>query len=266
MKRGVFFSRISDKVKTGRLFLLWLLCLPLALSSCGGTVREERRIPILMYHDFSEDTPGDYTITAGQFEKHLQTIRDCGYTSVTFGDVLGFVFEGQELPEKCVLLTTDDGYSSVLEIAVPLCERYSMRLSCAVMGAAAGNATHFAVESGSIPPSLELTSHTYDLHRDGVLHGDEGDALREKLRADTKCMTEAFGALAPMTREVLVYPSGIYSAESDAVYRELGYRITVSVDYGCAVIRQGDADGLFHLPRYAVGEGTSLDTLKSILK
>ena len=106
-----------------RIFLFLLTVLFLPLTSCGsGTPADTVRVPILMYHDFTSDEVSDspYTVTIRQFEEHLTALTDAGYTSVTFENLLDFVYFGEDLPENPVLITADDGYLNNLTVAAPI--------------------------------------------------------------------------------------------------------------------------------------------------
>ena len=248
--------------------LAGILALLLLLTSCRGASLQppnSRTVPILMYHDFVEDDAGTYQITAKEFQKQLKTIRSRGYTTVTFEDLIRYVDGEGTLPEKCVVITADDGYTSVLELAMPLCEKYDMKMSAAFIGSLAGEGNHFDPRTAQIPERLELVSHTYDLHSTGMVNGETEDALEEMIRADTEKMAAAFSDCAPMVEKVLVYPLGQYTAESEQILEELGIRVTVTSDVGFAKIRRGDADSLRCLPRFYMTGNMSRRMLKSLL-
>ena len=217
-------------------------------------------VPILMYHNFSE-TAGDYTITAQIFRSHLAALKDAGYTSITFAELIAYEEGINNLPEKPVLLTSDDGYSGVLDVALPVLTEYDMKLSIAVIGAYIGQSEegrlpHFFLEEVTERDTegrLELVSHSYGLHdaangMNGAVNiGLEPDAYQEAVSADCAIMREIAGDTFPMMTQVFVYPFGSCSAESELLLRQEGYRATVTTDEGIAVVSPGE--GLELLPR-----------------
>ncbi len=229
----------------------------------GGCEEKEtdtgvRNVPILMYHDYiTEGEPGAFEITAEAFEDHLRALSEAGYVGVTFTDLINYVNGVGTLPEKCVIISTDDGYTGVLDIALPLCEKYGMKLTCAVIGDKVNAYNHFVPDS-SLAGRIELTSHTYALHvsRDNGYNGVNmpltGDALRDELTADTERMLLEYGETFPEMSNIMVYPFGAHTEEIDEIYAELGYEVTVTVERGCAVIVKGDPSSLRCLPRYQV--------------
>ncbi len=212
-------------------------------------------VPVLMYHDFTEDVPGTFAVTAARFDEHLSALEEAGYTSVTFGEVIDYVCFGGELPEKPVLITSDDGYTGVVTLAAEIAGRHGMGISCAVIGELAGTAGHFSPDEG-VPDNVELVSHTFALHDregwDGVVCPDGQEGYEELLAEDCRKMTEILGEIP-----VMIYPHGAYSAESERVLHELGYAVTVTCDRGVADVRRGEESSLYAMPRVLVWQNMS---------
>lgn len=241
-----------------------------SLVSCKNPPPDDAvSVPILMYHNFtSDETSGSsYTVPLSRFEEHLTALQNDGYTSVTFADLIDFVYFGGELPEKPVLLTSDDGYAGVSGLAVPAAQRHGMTISCAVIGSLSGVNGHFSFDE-DLPSGMEVVSHTYALHdRSGAMgmisHGIAGS--ESLLADDIAAMREICGSRFPMTAAVLVYPHGSYSAESERIIREQGYTVTVTCDPGIAEIRLGDPESLYLLPRISVWQSTTAEALMEMI-
>ena len=215
-------------------------------------------VPILMYHHFTEEETGlpDHCST-GAFRAHLKALSEAGYTTVTFGDLLAYADGRGELPEKPVLLTADDGYRSVLQIALPLLREYGMTMSAAVVGSRMGaedGIPHFSMEE-AVGSGLELVSHTWDLHGPegyGVLNAD--GSLNPHFIADAARMRQ----MPELCQTVLVYPCGRWSDDSEAVAAAMGYRITVTTEHGIADIRRNEPESLRGLPRICMGDASGI--------
>ena len=215
-----------------------LLCfLLIFLLACPVSAAE---VPILMYHHFTEtDTGLPDRCSAGAFREHLETLTDAGYTSITFRELLDWADGTGELPEKPVILTADDGYRSVLEIALPLLQEYGMTMSAAVVGSRLGASDgipHFSLAEAA-GTGLELVSHTWDMHGaegHGVLtpHG----TMDPRLPADIVRMRQ----FPEIAGNVFVYPFGKHTTGVDTLLAAFGYRITVTTLPGIADIRRGD--------------------------
>lgn len=226
-----------------RKLLFFLFALLLALPAAAMDV------PILMYHHFTEtDTGLPDRCSAEAFRTHLEALTAAGYTSVSFRQLLDWTDGTGTLPEKPVILTSDDGYRSVLDIALPLLQEYGMTMSVAVVGSRLGSADgipHFSLDDAA-GSGLELLSHTWDLHGPtgcGVL--TPAGTMDPRLPADIARMRQ----IPELAADVFVYPYGKFTPDTDALLSAFGYRITVTTRYGIADVRQGKQDTLRLLPR-----------------
>ncbi|MBI4341155.1 MAG: polysaccharide deacetylase family protein [Candidatus Omnitrophica bacterium] len=87
------------------------------------------RVVALTFHDFSangHEGPGDavYTITAAEMESLLAHVHKLGYRTVSSKAFRAWQQGNGSLPERTVVFTFDDGYTSHLEIAASLLNRY----------------------------------------------------------------------------------------------------------------------------------------------
>ena len=161
-------------------FLLILACM-LLLGGCGGEQASplSREVTILMYHHF-EDTINNYTVVAkDRFREQLTALKKAGYETVTLAELIAFVEEDGPLPEKPLLITMDDGYTSNLTVAAPILEEFSMSATVFVIGMNEGQTVYAHSGQPLDPPRfayaeaqpwidrgvLEIQSHTYDLHQ-----------------------------------------------------------------------------------------------------
>lgn len=88
------------------------------------------RIPVLMYHHVS-DLPRDadairreLTVTPAGFRAQLAWLRDHGYTTVDAAAVWSALESGTPLPARPVVLTFDDGYDDMYDVAFPLLREF----------------------------------------------------------------------------------------------------------------------------------------------
>jgi peptidoglycan/xylan/chitin deacetylase (PgdA/CDA1 family) len=85
------------------------------------------RLPILVYHHFSEERDDRLTVSRGKFERQLQYLRDKGYRSIRLSELM---YQEHVSAQRRVVITFDDGYRSVAHIAVPLLARYGFSATC----------------------------------------------------------------------------------------------------------------------------------------
>jgi peptidoglycan/xylan/chitin deacetylase (PgdA/CDA1 family) len=84
-------------------------------------------IAILGYHKIGPPAPGGwetwYYVSEEVFARQLAALGDGGWQPVDCATFLRGLAEPESLPERAALITFDDGYASVREVALPWLER-----------------------------------------------------------------------------------------------------------------------------------------------
>ena len=91
---------------------------------------EPEGFPILEYHMVQEYTPEDgydYNVPPEDFKAQLEYLKENGYTTISIRDFLRAKKGLQELPEKPIILTFDDGYVSNYTELLPILEEYNVK-------------------------------------------------------------------------------------------------------------------------------------------
>lgn len=264
----------------------WKIIAALALAAVLVTAcvlpmpesKKSCRLPVLLYHHFDETVTADTVVSPERFREQMTALKEAGYTTVTLGQIAEYVDHGAPLPEKPVLITMDDGYTSNLTVAAPILEELGMCATVFLIGIYEGETlsphsgnplypARFAYEDAREwveKGVLELQSHTFDMHqragdgfsgRDGILPKD-GEA-EEQYRAALKADAAAFAA---KMREhdpeaailALAYPYGFFCDEARNVLEEAGICFTFTVAEHTNMLRIGDAGCLWDMGRFNV--------------
>ncbi len=93
----------------------------------GGTLGPRPTAAIILcYHRFTARPVSSSTleVTANAFEAQLTYLRDHGYHVVPLRRLEGFLAGREDLPERPVVVTVDDGYRSFIQVAFPILERF----------------------------------------------------------------------------------------------------------------------------------------------
>lgn len=234
-------------------------------------------LPILMYHHFEEISKEGTVVSNARFREQMTALHDAGYHAVTIPQVIAFVREGTPLPDKPILITMDDGYTSNLTEAAPVLEELGMCATVFVIGVNEGETVYIHsgepfwqerfsyeeaapwVEKGVI----DIQSHTFDMHqladygfsgRDGVLRKDResGEDYRLAVLEDYRQVVERRGDRVDSELLALAYPFGYYSLEADALAKEAGYEVTITIDERINRLRTGDESCLRMMGRFNV--------------
>lgn len=87
--------------------------------------RDRTRVAVLGYHNFSETKPvTDMLMRTSDFRKQMEEIRNSGYKVISMQEFLEWRFGARQLPEKCILITMDDGWKSVYTDAYPILKEF----------------------------------------------------------------------------------------------------------------------------------------------
>lgn len=91
------------------------------------------KVPVFIYHSVRPYITGEskyqdmYDVTPQLLEEQLKYIRDHGYATITFADVIANFDHGTSLPAKPVILSFDDGWRNEYKYAFPLLKKYGMK-------------------------------------------------------------------------------------------------------------------------------------------
>ncbi len=250
-----------------------------------------KKVPILTYHSFVEEPKENAEISPETFEKQIQFLKENGYEGVTFEDLVAYVEKGEELPEKPVCITIDDGYWNNYALAFPILKKYQMKATIFVIGSSVGKEVykdtnykmtpHFSYEvakemihSGLI----SIQSHTYDLHQWAPYEEDPSNVHKNMLPLAIESEEEYIAMIKQdcikMEKEIqenlgtqviaLAYPSGQYSTLTNVALKEAGVKVTVCTYGASNEIIKGLPQSLYALNRYNVDETVSLEVLLSM--
>lgn len=267
------------------------LCVLLAVVAVPRTpAAQTADVAILMYHAFTENEAETSSVCtlASEFERQLSALRDAGYTSVGYADLIEFVNGKGKLPEKPLLISIDDGYQNNLDLAAPLLEKYGFCANIAVIGVSIGHTTykdtdipimpHFSLEDARPwikRGVLTVTTHSYDMHQIAAVDGNDcrrgvlqmpGETEPDYIAALTQDYTHAQEQLAGLPGKVLpvfTYPFGAYSELSERVLQEQGVQVTVTIADGANRLVKGEPETLRLLRRINVPAGMEPDALLS---
>lgn len=243
-----------------------------------GPVIYRDKVVALIYHHF-DSHESDITISPQLFAAHLDMLRAKGYNVISLEQLKNFL-EGGSVPPNAVLLTMDDGYASVYQLAFPELKRRNIPAVAFVIGAYMGKTLgalpHFGWEEAREMEAhnISIQSHTYDMHNWGL--GREGKSrplLEGPLAKETdqdftarvlhdlttakKDLDEHLGQPA----YALAWPYGRASEKAREVAAQVGFKLIFTTRYG-VITRQSNP---LNLPRIHAGspriKPADLDTI-----
>lgn len=253
--------------------LIALVSLFINTSGCFDTCvagNTSIELAVITYHSVSPDDIGEYIISPEAFENDLQYLKQNGYTSVLPSQLAEFVTGKIQLPQKCVMLTFDDGCCNNLFYALPLLEKYNFSAVVSIVGERADNAAEEALQP-SITQSyltwndindllksdrIEISNHTYSLHRlddrkgAAKKYSETEEEYTNMLHADISLLQTKMYENTGLTPICFTYPFGLISAESVPVLKELGFLVTLGCEEKINTVTIDDFQSLYSLARF----------------
>ncbi|MBQ7295014.1 MAG: polysaccharide deacetylase family protein [Clostridia bacterium] len=231
------------------------------------------KVPVLMYHHITENEnkAGSYTVTTKEFERDLEYIASKGYTAVSVSELINYVYRGETLPERPIVITFDDGFESYQALALPILEKYNMKSAVFIIGSAAdlytrvsdhniaySNLNWQAVKELQSSPLCEVHSHTYDLHHNekGERKGmsrleNESDISYEKaVSEDLMKLQKCFESKGLSVPTAIAYPYGAYDDYTAEIIKNIGFKVSFTCEGRINRISTGNKDCLYNLGRY----------------
>lgn len=252
------------------ILLLTLLGLPNG-QKAGLPQKDGVRLPILMYHSLLKDPAksGDFVITPAQFESDLKWLKSKGYQSVFVQEIIDYVYQNRPLPDRCVMLTFDDGCYNNYVYAVPLLKKYGMKAVFSVVGAYTRK--HSQIGGGNVNFSYCSFDDLRRLQDSGVAeiqnHSDDLHRLTGKREGSLKCSWESQGQYEAMLKNdvlswqndleqvlckrptAFTYPFGRICKESLPIVQDMGFLASFSCVRGVNILTH-DPACLYQLKRF----------------
>lgn len=102
------------------------IIIPLKSYEKGGlTTKGYQTVPVLSYQRLSTSKADDrLAVTKDAFEEQMQYLKDNGYRVITTEQLFRFMDLKESIPQKAVVITIDDDWRSVYDIAFPILKKF----------------------------------------------------------------------------------------------------------------------------------------------
>jgi peptidoglycan/xylan/chitin deacetylase (PgdA/CDA1 family) len=228
-------------------------------------------ISVLMYHGIvgdEDDISNPIHISKKNFEEQMAWLFENKYRVITIAEMLWF-FQQKEIPPKCVVLTFDDGYESLLTNATPILEKFKFSATLFLLTGAAGkktyagsNTKHSVFPDNDAPLSWnqlktmeslcwDVQSHSHNHYIHNII---PNDVLEKEMRSSK----EEIEYNLQKKVEFYCYPCGSYNTKCLQLLKTIGYKAAFSVHPGMA---KHNSDTR-RLPRIEINQFTDLDCFK----
>jgi len=197
-------------------------------------------IPIIGMHAIEDHIEEPIELYTGHFDKLCGVLKEYGYETITLKELLDYIDFGRPLPEKPVIITSDDGFQDVYTNGFPILKKYGYRMTVFLVTGAIGDTeadrktnAYFEKEASADRPirpiliwpeikemyeyGCEFQSHTVNHVRLGIAYDET--ILYELTRSKEDIESH-------LGNEVLfvALPKGNYNPDKTPLFVEAGYR------------------------------------------
>ncbi|RBW67592.1 polysaccharide deacetylase family protein [Bacillus taeanensis] len=212
-------------------------------------------IPVLMYHHFMKGEASSIITDPEVFKEQLSYLKEQGYTTIMDHDLLAYLTEGILLPEKPLLITMDDGYTSNYTAAFPILKELNMKATIYVVVNTVGKLLdkypHFTWEEAKEMYDsglVEIQSHTFDSHKKAKVDGVMKPLLvspiphGEKLETEKEYKERVYNDLSQSKQLIeqhvgnkvvtLSFPYGVSNETAVELGKKAGYEVMMTIAPG----------------------------------
>ena len=240
-------ARISRKP-----FLTCLSLVLVALLLMPAEVVFASEANVFVYHRFNDSRYPSTNITTEAFKDHLETLKVEHFTVLTLGEVVDRMRAGESLPQRCAVISVDDGYLSFLTDGWPLLKQYGYPATLFVSTDTVGGSDFLdwqdllMLQNEGVEIGNHSASHAYLLDR---IPSESESEWRARVVEDLGRSQGQFKKHLSTSPRLFAYPYGEFSKELTGLIREAGFVAAFGQQSGVIT----DGQDMHTLPRFPVG-------------
>jgi len=195
-------------------------------------------IPILLYHHLLPKgaSAESVALPVDLFEQHLDVLAQGGFKTIAISDLAVAIEEERCLPEKPIVITFDDGFTSFSELATPALAARGMVATVYALAGDLGGYSRWD-DPGSIPPRHLMDAAELRAVRDagmevgvhGWYHRDLTKCTPDELEQEVSSSKIELQSKLGVRLDHFAYPYGHYSAKTPPLIASAGYRSGMAV-------------------------------------
>lgn len=185
------------------------------LDSSASSILNRRQIPILCYHQIRSYKPDDsptakpYIVPPDIFKDQMKALQDSGYQTILPDHLRNYLLSGEELPEKSVLISFDDGCDEQFDITKEVLDPYKMKAAYFIMTVAINRPNYMKADQikALSDEGHCIGLHTWDHNNVKKYQGEDWVKQIEKPKA-------ALEKIIGKPVEHFAYPFGLWNPEA----------------------------------------------------
>jgi len=228
---------IEDTNPKGALLPGRFVVIPLRIANRGGlTENGYQTVPILCYHRFADSCDSPLCMPADVFERQMRYLKENGYRVIGPEELLDFLEYRKAIPKNAVMISVDDGYRSVYNVAYPILRKYGFTATLFIY------IDYVGVSSKALTWDLlrELKQEGFYIGSHSLAHSDlskkkeneDDEAYLARLKKEIFRSKEIIDRELDQDTLIFSYPFGRRNETAISLSRQAGYKLAVTVDRG----------------------------------
>ena len=232
----------------GLLIVLWCLLLMIGVNSYGWAAQHAS---VFVYHRFGDSRYSSTNIEISVFKQQLEYLKQNHYIVLPLGEIVDRLKRDEELPDKCVAITVDDGYLTFMTGAMPLLKQYGFPATLFVNTDSVGGNSYLSwrqlrqLQQEGVEIGNHSASHPYFVSNEVA----EPLTWFANSVADITKAQDAFSDHLGFKPQLFAYPYGEYSPQLERLIEELGFKAAVAQQSGALTKELS----FYSLPRFPMG-------------
>ena len=190
--------------------------------------QSENQAVILQYHHVSTSTPPVTSLSPESFSQHMDYLENNGFIVLPLEEVILKLRNGTSLPDKSAVITFDDGYASVYEVAFPELQRRGWSFTVFVTSGLVGTNDRLystweqirEMADAGVTIANHTIDHPYLLDRGA---NESEVSWLERVRTQIVTAEETITQQTGQNHKILAYPYGEYDPNIQTLVQELGF-------------------------------------------
>ncbi|MCX6726642.1 MAG: polysaccharide deacetylase family protein [Candidatus Shapirobacteria bacterium] len=189
------------------------------------------KVSVLMYHHIQDEATAkvnnqvSLTVTPEFFRKHLQYLKDKGYSVIGMTDLNNFFNKAVALPKKSAIITLDDAYEDNYTNAYPILKEFGYKATIFVpTGHVMGLEYLTWDRMRQMSDLVYFANHTWSHH---ASTGSAQVLEKEISLADKQLAEHGFNS-----DKVFAYPYGNPSGEAEKILAKYNYTLAFTTTHG----------------------------------
>lgn len=212
----------------------------------GDLTNDDIGIPVLVYTTINSNN-----VTPENFKAQMNYIKDNGYATITLDDLYQYLSGSKKIPKKSIVITIDNGYSSIYRYAYPILKELNFKATVFVSSDSINSKDYLKNNElkDMVNNSIDIESNST---KDQILSNLNVSAQNTSLANSKKNIQDITG------KEVkyLAYPQGKCSESTKKAAKDSGYLMAFNLANKLA----DKKDNLLNVDRLFI---TKTDTLES---